>query len=313
MTYPLPPLNGLRAFEAAARHRSFKKAAEELHVTPAAISQQVRALEEFVGRPLFRRLTRAIVLTDAGAAAAPHLKEGFERLRQGAEVMRLGRVSNVLTVSVAPSFAAKWLVPRLDRFRSRHPDYDVRIDAADALANFEEDGVDLALRYGSGTYANLVSDCLMSEFSFPVCSPRLLADGPPLREPSDLAAHTLLHVQWKMEAETAPNWRMWLRAAGATNVDVERGPRFSVDSMAVQAAIEGHGVALASNALASDDIEAGRLVRPFPPSVCEATKFCYYLVFPPENAEDPKVKAFRGWIKEEVALSKEPAEAATLK
>jgi len=307
MAVPLPPLTGLRAFEAAARHLSFKKAAEELHVTPAAISQQVRGLEDYVGRALFRRLTRALALTEAGAAAQPLLREGFDRLAEAAEAMRAEPQSGILTVSVAPSFGAKWLVPRLDRFRERHPEFDVRIDATDALTNFAGDGVDLALRYGRGVYRNLQSECLMSETAFPVCSPRLLERGPPLEKPADLAGHTLLHVQWKMEQEAAPNWRMWLRAAGVEQIDAARGPRFSVDSLAVQAAIEGHGVALASAALVEDDLKAGRLVRPFPPSVCEATAFCYYLVYPPDKAGNPKVRAFREWVMAEAAAREDEA------
>lgn len=302
VTRRLPPLNSLRAFEAAGRHLSFKKAAEELHVTPAAISQQVRALEDYCGVELFRRLTRSLQLTDAGRAALPLLREGFDRLADATHILQADRNTGVLTVSVAPSFGAKWLVPRLDRFRLAHPEYDVRIDATDRLASFS-DGVDVALRYGRGTYRNLRSECLMSDVAYPVCSPRLLATGPPLRRPEDLRHHTLLHVQWKMEEDAAPNWRMWLRAAGVEGVDVERGPRFSADSMAVEAAAEGQGVVLASAALVEGDLRSGRLVRPFPPSICQATSFCYYLVYPETRAADPKVTAFRDWLLGEVADS----------
>ena len=297
----LPPLNSLRAFEAAARHLSFTKAAEELHVTPAAVSQQVKALEDYCGVQLFRRLTRALMLTDAGQAVLPALKESFDLLGDVTERLMADQKAGILTVSVAPSFGSKWLVPRLERFRRAHPDFDVRIDANDALANFSGDGVDIAIRYGRGVYENLRSDCLITDLSFPVCSPKLLESGPPLKKPADLANHTLIHVQWKMEEEHAPNWRMWLRAAGAEGVDAERGPRFSADSMAVQAAIEGHGVALTGLALAGDDLRDGRLVRPFPPSVCEATSFCYFVVYPEAKAENPKVRAFRDWVLREAA------------
>ncbi|HUF86748.1 MAG TPA: transcriptional regulator GcvA [Thermohalobaculum sp.] len=308
MSRRLPPLNSLRAFEAAARHLSFKKAAEELHVTPAAISQQVRTLEEHCGAALFHRLTRALRLTEAGQAALPALREGFDKLAEAAEAMRARGRGGVLTVSVAPSFGAKWLVPRLERFRAAHPDYDVRIDASDALAGFAGDGVDVALRYGRGVYRGLVAECLMSEVAFPVCSPRLLERGPPLRRPEDLRRHTLLHVQWKMEDDAAPNWRMWLRAAGVADVDWERGPRFSIENMAVEAAIEGQGVALASGALVAADLKAGRLVRPFAPAVSEATAFAYYLVYPEAKAADPKVAAFRDWVLGEVARDRAAGE-----
>jgi LysR family glycine cleavage system transcriptional activator len=296
----LPPLNSLRAFESAARHLSFKKAADELHVTPAAISQQIRTLEEHCGVTLFHRLTRALRLTEAGQAALPPLREGFDRLAEAAEAMRAPGTAGVLTVSVAPSFGAKWLVPRLDRFRSAHPEFDIRIDATDALAKFAGDGVDVALRYGRGAYRNLHADLLMPEVAFPVCSPRLLERGPPLRQPEDLRHYTLLHVQWKMEDDAAPNWRMWLRAAGVTGVNAERGPRFSADSMTVEAAVEGQGVALASGALVEGDLRAGRLVRPFPPSVCQETAFSYYLVYPEARAQETKVTAFRDWVLAEV-------------
>lgn len=303
MAPQLPPLNSLRAFDAAARHLSFTKAAEELHVTPAAVSQQIKLLEDHCGVRLFKRLTRALMLTDAAQAALPSLREGFDKLAEAAEKLKAHEPGGILTVSVPPSFGAKWLVPRLDRFRTAHPEFDLRIDATDALAGFDD--VDVALRYGRGDYGNLHVERLMSEVAFPVCSPALL-DGPePLRGPEDLSHHTLLHVQWKMESDAAPNWRMWLRAAGVDGVDPERGPRFSIEGMVVQAAIEGHGVALASGSLVADDLRAGRLVRPFAPGVCEETAFSYYLVYPEAKATNPKVMAFRQWIIAEVAADQE--------
>ncbi|WP_233417127.1 transcriptional regulator GcvA [Halovulum marinum] len=303
---PLPPLTGLRAFEAAARHLSFKAAAEELHVTPAAISQQVRALEEFVGQPLFRRLTRALALTEAGAAAAPVLTEGFARLAEAAARMRSRPAARdrVLTISAAPSFASKWLLPRLERFRARHPEYEIRIDASDSLTRFDgTEDVDLALRYGRGHYGRLRADRLTGETAFPVCSPALASGTPPLRTPDDLCRHTLLHIAWTMQEPDAPSWPMWLRAAGVTGIDSEAGLRFSIDSMAVQAALEGHGVALVTRSLVADDLAAGRLVRPFPPGERDRTSFAYFLVYPPETAEQPKIAAFRAWVLDEVAAA----------
>ncbi|MHA1529858.1 MAG: transcriptional regulator GcvA [Alphaproteobacteria bacterium] len=301
MTRRLPPLNSLRAFEAAARHLSLKKAAEELHVTPAAVSHQVKTLEEYCGVQLFHRLTRALGLTEAGQAALPMLREGFDKLAEAAGAMTTWERADILTVSVAPSFGAKWLIPRLDRFRAAHPEFDIRIDASYTLVDFAADGVDVALRFGRGVYRNLRSDCLMAEVSLPVCSPRLLQRDPPLRRPEDLRHHTLLHVQWRTEDDAAPSWRMWLRAAGIAGVDAERGPRFSIEGMALEAAIAGQGVALASAALVEGDLEAGRLVRPFPTSASQPTAFSYYLVYPEVKADDPKVMAFRGWVLAEVA------------
>ena len=301
MTRRLPPLNALRAFEAAARHLSFTKAAEELHVTPAAISQQVKALEDHLGVKLFRRLTRALLLTDEGQAALPSLREGFDKLAEAMEHVREREATGVLTVSVPPSFGAKWLVPRLDRFRAAHPDIDVRIDAADQLVEFAREGVDMALRYGRGDYPGLRVDMLFTEEASPVCSPRLLEGQRTLREPADLRHHTLLHVDWKMQSEAAPNWRMWLRAAGVHDIDPGRGPRFSIEIMVVQAALESHGVALTGSVLVADDLAAGRLVRPFDLSIPAPLNFSYYVVSPEATADQPRIVAFREWVMLEAA------------
>ncbi len=297
MARNLPPLNSLRAFEAAARQLSFTKAAEELHVTPAAVSHQIKALEEQLGVALFRRLTRALRLTEAGQAALPSLRDGFDKLAEGVARARAHETSGAVTVSVGPSFAAKWLVPRLDRFRMAHPDIEVRIDATDQLVDFERDNVDLSIRFGSGHYPGLeVEPLLIEETIFPVCSPALLEGPQPLREPTDLRHHTLLHLDWDLERVTAPSWRMWLLAAGVHDVDYMRGPVFSMESLALQAAMEGQGVALVSSVLAGHDLAAGRLVMPFNLSVCDPLDFRYFVVTPKRTAELPKVAAFRGWL-----------------
>ena len=301
MTRRLPSLNGLRAFEAAARHLSFKAAAEELNVTPAAISQQIRALEEQCGRPLFRRLTRALELTEAGAAGAPLIGEGLDRLAAGAAALQAAEPSRVITVSTAPSFGAKWLLPRLERFRTACPDYDVRIDATDTPARFSGDGVDIALRYGAGHYPGLTAERLLTQVTEPVCAPALLEGDRPLRRPQDLRHHTLLHVEWARLKEGAPNWGMWLRAAGVEGVDAERGPRFSYESLALTAAVAGQGVALIGRAVAGDDLSAGRVVLPFPGGTTQTTAFCYYVVYPPGALAEPRVRAFRDWVMAEAA------------
>jgi len=301
MARNLPPLNSLRAFEAAARHLSFTKAAEELHVTPAAISHQIKALEEQLGVPLFRRLTRALRLTQAGQAALPPMRDGFDKLADAVDLLRAHEDSGAVTVSLDPSFAAKWLVPRLDRFRAAHPELDVRLDATDKLADFERDNVDLAIRYGSGNYPGLVVERLLSEEIFPVCSPKLLAGPVPLAQPGDLRNHTLIHLEWNTETVTAPNWRMWLLAAGIHDVDFTRGPVFSMTTLALQAAIEGLGVALASSFLVADDLAAGRLVMPFDLSVCDPLDFAYHVVVPKRTADLPKVAAFKTWLLDEIA------------
>ena len=294
MTRKLPPLNALRAFEAAARHLSVTKAADELNVTPAAVSHQVKALEEQLGVTLFRRLNRALMLTDAGQLFLPGLRDGFDRLAEAADKVRAECEGGTLAVSVGPSVAAKWLVPRLDRFRAAHPDIDLRIDATDRLANFAREDIDVAIRYGPGRYPGLRVDQLFAQEVFPVCSRKLCEGPPPLREPGDLRHHTLLHVDWRTQDETWPNWRMWLLTAGVEGVEPTRGPKFSQESMVVQAAIEGHGVALASSVLVADDLAADRLCKPFTLSL--PIRFAYYVVAPEAAADRPKVAAFRAWI-----------------
>jgi len=306
MAQPRPPLNALRAFESAGRHLSFTKAAAELNVTPAAISHQVKALEELLEVPLFRRLTRALRLTDAGQAALPTLSQGFDKLAQGVAQMRAHCESGVLTISVSPSFGAMWLVPRLEHFRSRHPDIEIRIDGTDRLVDLARDDADVAVRYGPGGYNGVRVDYLFSQVNTPVCSPALLNGEHPLNQPDDLRHHTLLHVDWK-DAEAS--WRMWLLAAGLHDIDPTRGPRFTMENMAVQAALDGHGVALIGDILVADDLAAGRLVRPFDPSLSTPLKFSYYLLSAKDSAEQPKIAAFRDWLLEEArALRPEACE-----
>lgn len=300
MTRRLPPLNGVRAFEAAARYLSFTKAAEELSVTPAAVGHQVKTLEEYFGVQLFKRLTRALQLTEAGQLILPYLQNGFDQISEADRILRSRRDERILTVSVAPTFGAKWLVPRLPRFRQAYPDYYIRVAATDVRADFSHDDIDVALRYGRGDYPGLESECLLSEVAVPVCSPRLMEGEHPLRDPADLRHHTLLHVQWKMESDTAPNWRMWLRAAGLEDIDPDQGPQFSIESMVIEAAIEGQGVGLVASAVVEQDIAAGRLVRPFHEDSHQSNQFGYYLVYPPSNNALPKVAAFRNWVHGEI-------------
>ena len=293
----LPPLNSLRAFEAAARHLSFTKAAEELHVTPAAVSQQIRQLEAYYGLSLFRRTTRSLVLTEDALRALPAVREAFESLGEVHQRLSAHRDSNLLTVSASPSVGERWLLPRLERFRALHPDIDIRIDATDLLVDFNRDQVDIAIRYGRGVYGGLEADALMEDVVFPVCSPALLEGDPPLRSPDDLRHHTLLHPEWRQERDAAPSWQMWLRAAGVKDVDPTRGMRFSMDAMLARAAADGLGVALALRSMVQHELEAGTLVRPFTGTHFEevAASFRPYLVYPKENLALARVAAFRDW------------------
>jgi LysR family glycine cleavage system transcriptional activator len=301
MTRPLPPLNALRAFEAAARHLSFTKAAEELNVTPGAVSHQVKSLEEMLNVPLFHRLTRSLRLTVAGQAALPTLIQGFDKLALGVEQLRSYCEGGVLTISVSPSFGAMWLMPKLERFRNQHPDIEIRIDGTDRLVDLTRDTADVAIRFGPGGYSGVHVDHLLTPVNTPVCSPALLQGAHPLREPEDLRHHTLLHIDW---SDAEASWRMWLLAAGLQDIDPTRGPHFNLENMAVQAALEGQGVALVADVLVADHIAAGRLVRPFGPGFSTPLKFCYYLLSPKENAVPPKITAFRNWLLAEVHSAK---------
>ena len=218
MNRKLPPLNGLRAFEAAARHMSFSKAAQELHVTAAAVSQQIKLLESFCNTPLFYRSTRSLSLTATGQAAVPLLREGFDKFDEAAQIILSQQQSCMITVSVSPSFGSKWLLPRLDRFQQQFPQYDVRIDANSALVDFTRDDVDIALRYGRGSYKGLRADCLIEEVVLPVCSPKLLSGDHPLCQPTDLRHHNLLHADWQELSDSDPSWRVWLDAAGVSGI-----------------------------------------------------------------------------------------------
>lgn len=295
----LPSLNALRAFEAAARHLSLTKAAGELNVTPAAISHQIKALEADLGVTLLRRVKGEFLLSEAAQSALPVLRGGFDQLAEAARRLRSDYARHFLTISVGPTFASAWLVRRLGGFKEAFPEIDVRLDTTDQMADFTRQGVDVAIRFGQGRYPELEALRLFDEVIYPVCSPALLARGPQLETPADLAGHTLLHVEWNRQQDETLDWRLWLQAAGAGQVDDSRGPRFSHTSLALQAAVEGQGLALGSDSLASDDLAAGRLVRPF--EVTLPVNFAYYLVYPRETAERPKIAAFRDWILAETA------------
>ena len=303
----LPPLNALRVFESAARHLSFTKAAEELHVTPGAVSQQIKALEDFLQTPVFRRQKRSLLLTDEAQASLPILREGFDKLAEAGKILSAKADSSRLTVSVAPSLASKWLVPRLDRFQAAHPEIDVWVSADMDVVDFAVDDVDLAIRYGAGQYPDLEIEHLMAEKIVPVCSPALITGAHPLKEPADLIHHTLLHDSSADNDPNCPTWPMWLKAAGVCHKEGERGLKVNQSSLVIEAAVAGKGVALAKAALALADLEAARLVIPF--DLTTPTDFAYYIVHPPSKSSSPAVNAFKHWLTEEASLTSNASEA----
>ena len=293
----LPPLSALRAFEAAARLQSFSKAADELNVTPAAISHQIAALEADLGVSLFNRRNRAVELTASARVLLPGLSEGFSGILNSVRRLRSHNDTGTLTVTVSPSFAGKWLVQRLHRFQEQYPAIDVRISATDALVDLTRGDFDIAIRYGTGRYPGLAVELLMKNEVFPACSPALLRDGPPLETPADLRNHVLLHDQQTDRDPLAPSWPMWLKAAGVNDAQASHGLSFSANVLALEAAIAGHGVTLAYSTTAAADIAAGRLVRLFSLSLPDT--FAYYIAAEASALERPKVKAFRDWLRQE--------------
>ena len=292
----LPPLNALRAFESAARHLNFSRAAEELAVTPGAVSQQIQNLEDYVGAALFKRTPRGLLLTDSAQTALPALREAFDRLAEAASLLTAAVDGRRLTLTAPPSFAAKWLVPRLGRFEAAHPQVDVWLSADMDLVDFAASDVDLAIRYGPGPYPGLEAIRLLNETVIPVMSPDLAASNP-VRAPADLARHILLHDGSSNADESCPDWQMWLAARGVRGIDATRGPRFNQSSLVIEAAVSGRGVALAKRTLAQDDLDAGRLVAPMP--ISTMIDFAYFLVHPKAKGRLPQVKAFVGWIRGE--------------
>ncbi|GLQ06257.1 transcriptional regulator GcvA [Sneathiella chinensis] len=291
----LPPLNALRVFEAAARCLSFSKAAEELNVTPAAVSHQIKALEEWLGVTLFKRLNRAVILTEEGQKYVLGIREGLEAIEMATEKLLMQEEAGALTVSTLPSFAVRWLLPRLSKFREDHPDIDIRLDASDRLTDFDREEVDLVIRYGNGNYPGFRTEKMLTEDTlFPVCSPALLQGVHPLRQPEDLIHHTLLHDDLRVD------WETWLAAAGVRGIDPKKGPSFNDSSMVLTAAMAGQGVALGRSTLAADDLAAGRLVKPFDVEI--RADNAYYIVCPEAWADRPRIVTFRNWLLKEAAL-----------
>jgi len=290
----LPPLTTLPAFDAAARHLSFTKAAAELHVTHGAVSRAIRNLEEQLGTRLFERGTRSVQLTSEGAAYAAEIGAALDRIGAATIVASAPKSAGVLNVSTSDGFAGRWLVPRLHRFHRANRDIDVRLSTSGTFSDFIRDGIDIAIRYGAGGYEGVISEFLAEEEVSPVCSPELLQGEHALRTPNDLKHHRLIHDNFRID------WATWLRAAGLDDINPNNGVRYESAAYAVEAAVHGEGVLLGRSALVSADLVAGRLVRPF--DLALKSRWNYYVVYPDGALRQRKVRAFRDWLFSEMVV-----------
>ena len=302
MASRLPPLNALRAFEASARQLSFTKAAEELFVTQAAVSHQIKALEEYLGIKLFMRKNRSLLLTEEGQSYYLDIKDLFNSLYEATERLLARGAKGTITVSAQPSFAIQWLVPKLSAFNDLHPDIDVRIKAVEQPVNSLKEDVDVAIYYGRGNWPTIHAEKLHTEYLIPVCSPLLLQEGiasgkPPLLTLDDFQHHTLLHDTSRKD------WKRWFKQVGLDGVNVNHGPIFSHSSMVVQAALYGQGIALAYSALAQPDIDSGRLICPFDDVL--VSKNSYFVVCRETQKDIGKIEAFRLWLLDMVTTQQE--------
>jgi len=301
----VPGTRALRTLEAAARHLNFTRAADELGLTPAAVSHQIKEFEDQLGVALFARTSRSVRLTEAGSVLFEASGEAMSLLNRAvARAQKLSRGQSLLKVTADAHFAAKWLMRRVDGFRALRPDIELRFDISFDLRDFDSDDVDVGIRFGAGKYPGLIADRLFDNVIVPVCSPVLLNNGPPLKTPRDLFNHRLVHVEWSRQGVTWPNWRMWMAAAGIDDFDDSRTVVFGTSSDAIQAAIEGSAVALADFAMVAHDLSEGRLVQPFELGVRMAPEYAYHLVYPQGSAGDPRIVAFREWILDEAAKTR---------
>ncbi|WP_459618975.1 transcriptional regulator GcvA [Burkholderia sp. 3C] len=295
-------LNALRAFEAVARHLSYQTAAVELNVTPAAVGQLIRGLESHLEVELFHRSTSGpsrLTLTDAARTALSDLQSGFDLLSTAVERLRASKSRIIFTITIPPAFADKWLTLRVDSFQKQHPYYDLRIDSSRRLVDFTADRIDVGIRYGAGTWTDMVSTFLLRDEFFPVCSPALLDGKHRLKSPTDLKHHRLIHDISMSDFGAFPTWRSWLQKfGGAEAVDCDRGLQFNDSALAIQTAISGNGVALGRSSLVERDLADGRLVQPFPE--VETCELAYYLVYRKERETSAPVVAFKEWLLNQV-------------
>lgn len=303
----LPGTRALRTFEAAGRHLNFTRAADEVGLTPAAVSYQIKEIEDQLGVVLFTRTSRRIQLTPAGAVLLEAATDALDTLQRAAgRAQRMARGSAHLRISLGARFATNWLLPRLSQFRAANPALELTFDITDQVRDFDTDDVDIAIRFGAGNYEHARSERLFETTIVPICSPKLLETGPRLEEPRDLFHHTLCYVDCKVDGMVWPNWSMWMAAAGIEDFDDSRCVAFSDSSHVVQAVIDGGTVGLAELAMITNDLSQGRLVRLFDIGVSVAQEYAYHLVYPENSSQDPHVLAFREWMLNETGQPIQP-------
>ncbi|MGL4490279.1 MAG: LysR substrate-binding domain-containing protein [Rhizobiaceae bacterium] len=299
----IPGTRALRTLVVVGKHLNFTRAADELGLTPAAVSLQIKEIEDQLGVKLFVRTSRSIRMTEAGVILCEAAGDSLDVLsRAVSRAHKASRGTMQLKVTADPQFASKWLMRRVERFRKLHPDIELRFDIAYEVRSFDFDDVDVAIRFGAGKYPGLGSDRLFNNVIVPVCSPRLLQSGKPLKEPRDLLNHTLVHIEWSRQGVTWPNWRMWMAAAGIKDFDDSNTIVFATSASAVDAAMAGDAVALADFAMVANDLSEGRLIQPFNISIKVSPEYAYYLVYPEASATDRRITAFRDWIVGEATL-----------
>jgi LysR family glycine cleavage system transcriptional activator len=303
----LPPFLALRVFEAAARLESFARAADELDITPGAVSQHIKALEDFAGQPLFRRLGRSVELTDAGRVTFAHAGAVLSEMLHAGRAMRTASRGRRVSISTPPSFASKWLIPRLSGFQDAHPEVEVRLSADIAITDFSTSDIDMAVRYGPGGYENLHAERLMAESVIVVCSPRFAAESGSPTSAKDLINIPLIHDDATERDPTCPSWGMWFAARGYRRGDAERGLRFNQSSLAIEAAVEGKGMVLAKQQLAQRDLNEGRLIAPLAEQAAPVA-FAYWLVWPRGRRFEPAQQAFLTWLREQVIAADAPVD-----
>jgi LysR family glycine cleavage system transcriptional activator len=298
MARRLSHLNALRAFEATARLGGYVDAAAELHVTPAAVGQQIRMLEGVLAVSRFERRGKRLVLTDSARSVLPDIKDAFDRLAQAMDQLKGAGRGPLLTVTLPPSFAAKWLIPRIETFRVAHPEIELRLDTTDRLVDLPRENVAIGIRYGGGRYSGLDATLLMTETVFPVCSPSLLSRAHRLRSPDDVSNFKLIHDTTMSAHSAFPTWSTWLKAARAKGVKSQSGMKINSSIMSLQAAIDGQGIALGRSVIAADDLRQGHLVKPF--VLALETGFAYHLVYALDSPLSRAASLFSEWLKAEV-------------